>query len=70
MKGSLAKARVLYAPVEEVDGEERLLRASRIHILWPIFYFYVNFFTICLSKSSLSCTCSNYLSTLDFFELS
>ncbi|XP_075492316.1 uncharacterized protein LOC142530382 isoform X5 [Primulina tabacum] len=32
MKGSLAKARVLYAPVEEVDGEDRLLRASQVII--------------------------------------
>jgi len=32
MKGSLAKARVLYAPVEEIGSEGRLLRASRIHI--------------------------------------
>lgn len=32
MRGSLAKARVLYAPVEEIGGEDRLLRACRIHI--------------------------------------
>ena len=32
MKGSLAKARVLYAPVEEIASEGRLLRACRIHI--------------------------------------
>lgn len=32
MKGSLAKARVLYAPVEEIGSEGRLLRACRIHI--------------------------------------
>ncbi|XP_073140558.1 uncharacterized protein [Henckelia pumila] len=32
MKGSLAKARVLYAPVEEVGGEDRLLRASQVII--------------------------------------
>jgi len=32
MKGSLAKARVLYTPVEEIGSEGRLLRASRIHI--------------------------------------
>ncbi|KAL9690994.1 hypothetical protein QQ045_011411 [Rhodiola kirilowii] len=31
MRGSLAKARVLYAPVEEIGGKERLLRACRIH---------------------------------------
>ncbi|XP_030971834.1 uncharacterized protein LOC115991963 isoform X5 [Quercus lobata] len=30
MRGSLAKARVLYAPVEEIGSEERLLRACRI----------------------------------------
>lgn len=30
MKGSQAKARVLYAPVEEVGGEDRLLRACGI----------------------------------------
>ncbi|KAG8379979.1 hypothetical protein BUALT_Bualt07G0145900 [Buddleja alternifolia] len=30
MKGSLAKARVLYAPVEEIGGEERLLRACQV----------------------------------------
>ena len=34
MKGSFAKARVLYAPVEEIGGEERLLRACRIQIFW------------------------------------
>lgn len=32
MRGSLAKARVLYAPVEEVGGEDRLMRACRIHV--------------------------------------
>ncbi|XP_077218551.1 uncharacterized protein LOC143852815 isoform X2 [Tasmannia lanceolata] len=32
MKGSLAKARVLYAPVEEIGGEDRLLRACQIII--------------------------------------
>ena len=32
MKGSLAKARVLYASVEEIGSEGRLLRASHIHI--------------------------------------
>ena len=32
MKGSLAKARVLYAPVEEIGSEGHLLRACRIHI--------------------------------------
>lgn len=30
MKGSLARARVLYAPVEEIGSENRLLRACRI----------------------------------------
>lgn len=30
MKGSFAKARVLYAPVEVIGGEDRLLRACRI----------------------------------------
>lgn len=30
MRGSLAKARVLYAPVEEIGSEDRLLRACRI----------------------------------------
>lgn len=30
MKGSFAKARVLYVPVEEIGGEGRLLRACRI----------------------------------------
>ena len=33
MRGSLAKARVLYAPVEELDDEGRLLRACRIHFI-------------------------------------
>lgn len=33
MKGSLAKARVLYAPVEEIGNEGRLLRACRIHTI-------------------------------------
>lgn len=32
MKGSLAKARVLYAPVEEIGSEGRLLRASQVII--------------------------------------
>ncbi|WJX96512.1 hypothetical protein P8452_77709 [Trifolium repens] len=32
MKGSLAKACVLYTPVEEIGNEARLLRAYRIHI--------------------------------------
>lgn len=30
MRGSPAKARVVYAPVEEIGGEGRLLRACRI----------------------------------------
>lgn len=30
MRGPLAKARVLYAPVEEIGDEGRLLRACRI----------------------------------------
>ena len=34
MRGSLAKARVLYAPVEEIGGEGRLLRACRIQIIY------------------------------------
>lgn len=33
LRGSLAKARVLYAPVEEIGSEGRLLRACRIQIL-------------------------------------
>ncbi|KAK7261789.1 hypothetical protein RIF29_28109 [Crotalaria pallida] len=32
MKGSLAKTRVLYAPVEEIGSEERLLRACQVII--------------------------------------
>lgn len=32
MRGSPAKAGVLYAPVEEIGGEGRLLRACRIQI--------------------------------------
>ncbi|GLT53345.1 hypothetical protein SLA2020_266230 [Shorea laevis] len=32
MRGSLAKARVLYAPVEEIGGEDRLLRACQVII--------------------------------------
>ena len=32
MRGSLAKARVLFAPVEEIGSEDRLLRACRIQI--------------------------------------
>ncbi|KAM7475984.1 hypothetical protein LguiB_023227 [Lonicera macranthoides] len=32
MRGSLAKARVLYAPVEEVGGEDRLMRACQVII--------------------------------------
>lgn len=32
MKGSLAKARVLYAPVEEIASEGRLLRACQVII--------------------------------------
>ncbi|KZV54668.1 activating signal cointegrator 1 complex subunit 1-like [Dorcoceras hygrometricum] len=32
MKGSLAKARVIYAPVEEVGGEDRLMRACQVII--------------------------------------
>lgn len=38
MRGSLAKARVLYAPVEEIGGGDRLLRACRIHILVYVFF--------------------------------
>lgn len=30
MRGSFAKARVLYVPVEEIGGEGKLLRACRI----------------------------------------
>lgn len=33
MRGSMAKARVLYATVEEVGNEDRLLRACRILII-------------------------------------
>lgn len=33
MKGSLAKARVLYVPVEEIGSEGRLLHACRIQML-------------------------------------
>lgn len=33
MRGSLAKARVLYAPVEELGDDGRLLRACRIHYI-------------------------------------
>lgn len=32
MRGSLAKARVVYLPVEEIGGEGRLLLACRILI--------------------------------------
>ncbi|KAA8541770.1 hypothetical protein F0562_022922 [Nyssa sinensis] len=32
MKGSLAKARVLYAPIEEIGSEDRLLRACQVII--------------------------------------
>ncbi|XP_021891919.1 A-kinase anchor protein 7 [Carica papaya] len=32
MRGSLAKARVLYAPVEEIGNEDRLLRACQVII--------------------------------------
>lgn len=32
MRGSLAKARVLYVPVEEIGNEGRLLHACRILI--------------------------------------
>lgn len=34
MRGSLAKARVLYAPVEEIGREDRLLRACRIQLIY------------------------------------
>jgi len=34
MKGSLDKACVLYAPVEEIGSEGCLLRACRIHICY------------------------------------
>lgn len=44
MRGSLAKAQVIYAPVLEVGGEGRLLRACRIlkqfHINEPIVDFH------------------------------
>lgn len=39
MRGSLAKARVVYAPVEEIGSEGRLMRACRILILRQIIYF-------------------------------
>ncbi|KAL8170991.1 hypothetical protein V2J09_022795 [Rumex salicifolius] len=39
MQGSLSKARVLYAPVEEVGNRDRLLRASRILLLLASFSF-------------------------------
>lgn len=40
MRGSLAKARVLYAPVEEIGNEDRLLRACRIlfHVAFIFFF--------------------------------
>lgn len=36
MRGSLAKARVVYAPVEEIGSEGRLMHACRILILRQI----------------------------------
>lgn len=33
MRGSFAKARVLYAPVEEIGDVRRLLRACHIHFI-------------------------------------
>lgn len=41
LKGSLAKARVLYAPVEVVGGEDRLLRACSIHIFMCILIYFL-----------------------------
>lgn len=38
MRGSFAKAHVLYAPVEVVGGEERLLHACSIRILYALFF--------------------------------
>jgi len=38
MRGSRTKAHVLYAPVEEIGNEGRLLRACRIHLLLCFFF--------------------------------
>ena len=40
MRGSLSKARVLYAPVMEIGSEDRLLHACRIlyHLAFSVFF--------------------------------
>ena len=40
MKGSLARARVIYAPVEEIGSENRLSRACRILFFQVIVFFF------------------------------
>ncbi|KAG5523455.1 hypothetical protein RHGRI_035313 [Rhododendron griersonianum] len=39
MRGTLAEARVVYIPVEEIGGKGRLSRACRILSSWPLYYF-------------------------------
>jgi hypothetical protein len=52
MKGSPARARVVYAPVLEVGGEGRLVRACSIlwNILWRIsnMYIFVSVWAVCV----------------------
>ncbi|KAM3246049.1 putative protein isoform X1 [Capsicum annuum] len=58
MKGSPAKARVVYAPVEVIGGEDRLLRACRIHNFWRLLPSpYPLLKSIAISKGISSCVC-------------
>lgn len=54
MRGSFDKAYVLYAPVEEIGGEGRLLRACRILTLWST----VLFLFSCLVILSIRILCT------------
>lgn len=70
MKGSQAKARVLYAPVEEVGGEDRLLRACGILrtsiILLKYFWW---FYTWSLSQGQLFSYKMNIIKNFAWWQL-
>lgn len=59
MRGTLAEARVVYIPVEEIGGKGRLSRACRILSSWPLYYF--------SNLSSLSSTLPGFFVILEIY---
>ena len=51
MKGPLARARVVYAPVEEIGSENRLSRACRILFSQVIVFFFLSFLHLKIEKT-------------------